>query len=301
MYTDLFLALLNRNNARGHPILLALVYVFCPAAAHWWLAGADPVPPFDPVWQSLQDLSSGGTLRDHLTRYGLSGLLGNVKTYIERVSSYRSQHPLVEAPELSRLFSKPNIDLSDRFGSSNTIQHLGGDWNNLFIYARTWAYLAHDWRKGLDVDSRSDYILKNEKVSLMLSFTRLPVQFDTWIWSLQIGHVRENRIGLLVSGMEQDQLRFSLLKKCSPIGNQPWPNTPSIFALDRESGEAAVFDQILPDSHLERLVAHFSNLARKGPHHPLNALRRPSICKKCGFQNQCFKNNMISPFALRDL
>lgn len=37
MYTDLFLALLNRHNARGHPILSALVYAFCPMAAHWWL------------------------------------------------------------------------------------------------------------------------------------------------------------------------------------------------------------------------------------------------------------------------
>lgn len=301
MYTDLFLALLNRNNARGHPILSALAYVLCPAAAHWWLAGADPVPPFDPVWQSLQDLSSGGTLREHLTRYGFSGQLGSVKTYIERVSSYRSQHPLIQAPELSRLFSKPTIDLSDRFGSQNAIQNLGGDWSNLFIYVRAWGYLAHDWREGLKVDLRSKYILKNEKVALILPFTRLPVQFDTWIWSLQIGHVRENKIGLLISDMEQDQLRFSLLKKCSPIGDQPWSNIPAIFALDRESGEATVFDQTLPDMDLERVVRHFSDLAKKGPHHPLQALRQPSICKKCGFQNQCFKINIISPFALRDL
>ena len=68
MYTDLFLALLNRGNARGHPILSALLYAFCPAAARWWLAGAEPTIPFDPVWQSLQDLASGGTLLVHLNR-----------------------------------------------------------------------------------------------------------------------------------------------------------------------------------------------------------------------------------------
>ncbi|MBI5964092.1 MAG: hypothetical protein HY863_11495 [Chloroflexi bacterium] len=301
MFTDLFLALLNKNNARGHPILSAMLYVFCPAATRWWQAGADPVLPFDPVWQSLQDLSSGGTLRDHLTHYGFDGVMEEVKEYIERVRTYRSQHPLIQASELTPQFTKPKIELPNRFGSQNAINNLGGDWRNLFIYVRAWAYLAHDWREGLNVDSTSGYILKNERVSLILPFTRLPVQFDTWIWRLQIGHVMETKIGLLVSNMEQDQLRFSLLGKCSPTGDQPWPNTPAIFALDRESGEAKVFDQTLPDRELERVVESLSNLARKGPHHPLNALRQPSTCKKCGYQNQCFKRNIISPFALKDL
>ena len=79
MYTDLFLALLNRGNARGHPILSALLYAFCPAAARWWLAGAEPTIPVDPVWPSLQDLASGGTLLDHLKRYGFSSLAGVIK------------------------------------------------------------------------------------------------------------------------------------------------------------------------------------------------------------------------------
>jgi hypothetical protein len=113
--------------------------------------------------------------------------------------------------------------------------------------------------------------------------------------------VVENKIGLLVSNMEQDQVRFSLMGKCSPCGDQPWPNTPGIFALDRESGQAQVFDQTLPDRELERVVQHFSGLAKHGPHHPLHALRQPSICKKCGYQNQCFKRDLISPFTLKNL
>ena len=48
MHTDLFFSLLNRENRRGHPILAAMLYSFCPAAARWWIAGADPQPPFDP-------------------------------------------------------------------------------------------------------------------------------------------------------------------------------------------------------------------------------------------------------------
>ena len=50
MYTDLFLALQDPQNPRGHPVLAALLYAFCPAAARWWLAGADPEQIFDPVW-----------------------------------------------------------------------------------------------------------------------------------------------------------------------------------------------------------------------------------------------------------
>jgi hypothetical protein len=43
MYTDLFTALVDRENPRGHPLLAALLYAFCPATARWWLAGAVPV------------------------------------------------------------------------------------------------------------------------------------------------------------------------------------------------------------------------------------------------------------------
>ena len=98
MHTDLFLALANNKNARGHPILAALAYAFCPAAARWWLAGAEPQPPFDPTWQALADLSSGGTLAEHLTRYGFPNLLDEMKRYVEEVQAYRLQHK-VQAPE----------------------------------------------------------------------------------------------------------------------------------------------------------------------------------------------------------
>jgi hypothetical protein len=301
MYTDLFLALLNRNNARGHPILSALVYAFCPTATHWWLAGVDPILPFDPVWQSLQDWTSGGTLREHLTRYGFEGLIQDIKEYVENVRTYRSHHPTIQAPEISRMFMGAKIASTNRFGSQNAIQHLGGDWRNLFVYVRTWAYLVDDWREGMRIERDSGYTLTSEKVSLILPFTRLPVQFDTWIWKVPVGHVMENRIGLLVSRKQQDQLRFSLLRKSSPPGKQPWPNTPTIFALDRESGESQHFDQTLPDKDLEHAVQSLSALAKNGPHPPLNAICNPLICKNCGFRNQCFNGNTISQFALKNL
>ena len=300
MYTDLFLALLNRKNPRGHPILSALLYTFCPAAARWWLAGAEPTLPLDPVWQSLQDLTSGGTLLDHLTRYGFGGLMEEIKEYVEQVRTYRSQHP-IPAPELLPLFRGGTIPAGRRFGSQNAINHLGGDWRNLFIYVRTWAFLTQDWRIGMRIEREPDYILSAEKVSLVLPFTRLPMQLDTWVWKVPVGHVMEIKFGLLVQRGEQDQLRFSLLRRSSPCGDQPWPNTPIVFALDRESGEVQHFDQTLSDKDLERVVQSLSNLAKNGPHPPLNALRQTSTCKSCGYQHLCFEKHFISPHALSAL
>ena len=300
MYTDLFYALLDRRNARGHPILSAMLYSFCPTAARWWLAGADPTPPFDPVWQSMQDLASGKTLLEYLVEYGFDGLVEEIRNYIREVEEYRSHNPM-QAPELMPLFRGGKIPAGRRFGSQNAINHLGGDWRNLFIYVRTWAFLSQDWRIGMRIERDAGYILSGEKLLLTLPFTRLPVQFDAWIWKVPVGHVMETKIGLMISNMEQDQLRFSLVKHCNSSDNRPWPNTPTVFALDRETGETTHFDQTLSDKDLERVVQSLSNLAKNGPHPPLNAIRQPSICKKCGYQHLCFEKNFISPYALSTL
>jgi hypothetical protein len=300
MYTDLFLALLNRNNARGHPILSALVYAFCPTAAHWWLSGADPTPPFDPVWQSMQDLASEKTLLEYLVDYGFDGLVEEIRNYIREVEEYRSHHP-VQAPELMPLFRGGKIPAGRRFGSQNAISRLGGDWRNLFIYVRTWAFLSQDWRIGMRIARDAGYTVSGEKLLLTLPFTRLPVQFDAWVWKVPVGHVTETKIGLMVSRMEQDQLRFSLIQRCNSSDNRPWSNTPTVFALDRETGEANHFDQTLSDKDLERTVKSLSELAKNGPHPPMNALQQPSICRKCGYQNLCFEKNFISPHALSTL
>jgi hypothetical protein len=302
MYTDLFLAMLNPKNARGNPILSALVYTFCPAAARLWLMGVVPKPPFDPVWKSLEDLSTGKTLLEFLTQYGFENLLDEIRSYVGEVEEYRRQHSNFQAPELMPLFRGGKISVSRRYGSQNAIQNLGGDWRNLFIYIRTWAFLSHDWRKAMQIGRDTDYSLKAEKVCLTLPpGVRMPVQFDTWVWQIPVGHVTETKIGSLLSNGEQDQLRFSLLNRCTTLGEQPWSNTPAIFSLDRETGETRHFDQLLANRDLENTVESLSNLAKKGPHPPLNALRQPSICKQCGYQQLCFTRNYISQHALKDL
>jgi hypothetical protein len=301
MYTDLFLAMLNPQNARGNPILSALVYTFCPYAARWWLAGANPTPPFDPVWKSLEDLSTGKTLAEFLIQYGFENLLEEIRSYIGEVEEYRNQHSKLQAPELTPLFRGGKIPVSRRYGSQNAINNLGGDWRNLFIYVRTWAFLSHDWRIAMQIERDSGYTLKAEKVCLTLPGVHLPVQFDTWVWQVQVGHVTETKIGSLISNGEQDQLRFSLLNRCTTLGKHPWSNTPAIFSLDRETGEVKHFDPLLANRDLEKIVVSLSNLAKKGPHPPLQALRQPSICKQCGYQQLCFTRNHISQHALKGL
>lgn len=299
MYTDLFLALLNRKNARGHPLLSAMLYSFCPTAARWWLVGADPIPPFDPIWKSLTDLASGATLLEFLIQYGFDSMIEEIRTYIREVEEYRRQYP-VSAPELMPIFRGGKISVGRRYGSQNAINNLGGDWRNLNVYVRTWAFLSQDWRINMKIESDSGYQLTSEKVCLTLPGLNLPVQFDTWIWKVPVGHVTETKIGTLVSNGEQDQLRFSLLNRCTTLGKQPWPNTPTLFALDCETGTVSHFDQLLADKDLEKMVQSLSNLAKKGPHPPLNALMQPSICKQCGYQQLCFEKNIISQHALKD-
>lgn len=298
MHTDLFRALLHRKNPRGHPILSALAYAFCPAAARWWLAGADPIPPFDPIWQCLQDLTSGGTLADHLNRYGFGGLMDEIKKYVQEVKAYRALHP-IQAPELLPLFRGGSIPAGMRFGSQNAINNLGGDWRNLFVYVRTWAFLSQDWRRGIGIAQDMEFTLASEVVALTLTGVRLPVQFEAWVWKVSVGHVKETRIGLLTQNDEQDPLRFALLARCNPLGDQPWPNTPLVFALDRDTGEVKNHDPTVDEKDLEPLVSSLAALAKKGPHPPLNALHHPIACHPCGYQHLCFEKHTLSQHALR--
>lgn len=262
--------------------------------------GADPLPPFDPVWKSLEDLSSGETLLEYLIKYDFENLIEDIRAYIREVEEYRRQHP-VSAPELMPIFRGGKISVGRRYGSQNAINNLGGDWRNLNTYVRTWAFLSQDWRINMKIERDSGYSLTGEKVCLTLPELRLPVQFDTWIWKVPMGHVTETKIGALVSNGEQDQLRFSLLRHCTTMGKQPWSNTPTLFSLDRETGAVSHFDQLLSDRDLGNMVQALSDLAKKDPHPPLNALRQPSICKQCGYQHLCFERNFISQHALKDL
>lgn len=298
MYTDLFLALLNEKNARTHGILLSLVYGFCPAAAYWWLSGAVPEQPFDPIWRALEDRASGRTLKDHLLRYGFENLIEEVRKYIDEVGKYRTQYGRILSPEIYPFFPGGTLDMGLRFGSQNAIENFGGDWRNLFNYVRTWAFLSQDWRGGMGIDVKSDYTFCAEKVHLVLPTYRLPIQFDVWLWKVSVGHITETKIGLLGRSNEQDQLRFTLMRYCQPMGQQPWQNTPTVHVLDPLTGESKLFERKFAKRYLESIVDFMAGLAIKGPYPPVHALNQSPRCKKCGFQKICFQENRITDYML---
>ena len=300
MYTDLFSALLKAENRRGHPILSAMLYSFCPTAARWWIAGADPEPPFDPVWQAVKDWTPEISLTERLKQYGLEDVVENVRIYVKAVDQCRHDNRNLRAPELLPTFKSNELPENRKFGSQNGIRNLGGNWDNLFIYARTWAFLLVDWRTGMDISTNSTFRPKIETVALTLPDYRQPVHFDTLVWHVQVGHVREARIGALVQDGELDLLRFGLLSRSNPQGDHPWPNLPQVYALDRETGDVKQAKLPVSSREFPVLVRQLAEAAKEGPYPPLNALQRPSACTGCGYQHFCYRNSNLTSHLLSE-
>jgi hypothetical protein len=133
-----------------------LLYVFCPAAARWWLVGADPVPPFDPVWKSLQDLASGETLHEYLIKYDFDGLIEEIRAYIREVEEYVTTP--CPSPELMPIFRGGNL-AGRRFGSQNAINPAAIE---ICSFTRAWPFFQ-DWRIGMQIERDSGYRLSSEK------------------------------------------------------------------------------------------------------------------------------------------
>lgn len=296
MYTDLFLAIKDPQNARGHPLLAALLYTFCPAAARWWLAGAEPEQVFDPIWQALIDQAGGGTLKDTLAGYGFETLVADAKQYVEQVEAFRRLHPGVAAPELLPTFDGGHLELAKRFGLKEAIDKLGGRWENFFSYVRAWAFLVSDWEAEMRFFGAPELAL----CWLMLSVPgmRRPVRFPAWAWLDRVGNGERVVIGLLVKGREQDELRFALARLAGPEGDKPWRVQPEVWAVDRESGQAEPIDPHIPTEHFAPTVTRLAELAREGPYPPLGALTSSERCRFCGFTAQCYAQGELSPLAL---
>ena len=315
MYTtDLWLALLDKDNPRSHPLLAALLYAFCPAAARWWLAGADPTPIYDPVWQALKDLSSGKTLKDALMHYGFEDILDEAKRYVDEVDAYRRTHPGIDAPETLPTFPGGRMALDRRFGLSDAIANLGKDWSNFYAYIRAWAFLCPEWEAKIQFFAAPE--LGHVRLALTLPGIRRPAYLPAWLWTVKQGYATRLVIGLPIDD-EQDELRFSLAA-CSPaylpapnrdkeaneengkVESKRWLVTPEVWALNRSSGIAEPRDPRIDDEHLPALVNLLANAAEKGPHSPLAALHRPSDCRVCGYQSLCYQEHRLAPLAFAE-
>ena len=300
-HTDLFKALIN-NNARGHPVLTALLYVFCPMAAKWWLNGADPVVPYDVVWEAISDFTTDLTLKDALVKRGVPDLVGHVKRYYEQVTKFRSfncyDYP---ASELSQGFKGDTIEVTARSGYQDAFdKHFGGDWRNVLRFSRTWLFTTQDWRGGVGVEANKGYAL--QKVTLLLNVPRLNkglIRWPAWCWRIKDGHALRIVLGMMTYENWQDQLRFALAASSQSYLVEviedgkvkqktfPWEVSPQLYSLDRKYGSvrpARLYDT----EKLVLTIPQLAETARKGACPPLGALFHQGNCEHCGFQALCF-------------
>ena len=298
MHTDLFLALLDKKNARGHPLLAALLYAFCPAAARWWVNGADPTPPFDPLWQALADRATGQSLKEALCVYGFENLLDEAQEYVRLVDTQRREHPGVTAPE--RLFPQPTVEGAKRFGLREAIAKLGGDWDNFFVYIHAWVFVYVDWEYRMRFNSIPEF--RPVKLALSLPGFSRAVYLPAWQWVAQHDRTPRTALGLFVHGGNQaSQLRLALARLAQPAEDETWTSSPEVWALARTTGLADHIDILVVAEELPRIVKWLAQLAKAGPHPPLLALQDPAQCTTCGFHALCFtQTGEISPLALRE-
>lgn len=284
--TSLFEALSHPENARGHPILLALAWAFCPAAAGWWAGGAVPEVPPDPVRVALRDLAAGWTLRKAMVERGLERVFEEAPRYVQAVEAFRRQHPGIPSPETSPLFPYDRLPLSKRFLLTAAVAPLGG-WDGFYEYLRTWGFLVDDWAKAMHVREPT---LEAVELALAVPGTRRPVRWPAFVLS-------EGPRELLL--LFEEGLAAELMARADRIG-RPWNGRPEGWRVFPD-GTAKPFVPALDDSHLPDLIQALARSAREGPWPPLGALDHPGRCTRCGFRALCWEKEVLRPEALSRL
>lgn len=299
MYTDLFLALIDEANPRGHPILAGLLYAFCPSAARWWKEGVKPDVPFDLLWQMLLDRQAGRSLQDVLKEYGFETLLEEVKSYIEMVRVFRSHHFGTAAPETLPVFRTVTIEPKKRFNLSAAIRKLDGNWDHLLEYARLWAFVYPDWVRAFNMTTVPNF----RAVRLAFAFPETtPVYFPAWTWEANAvkNRAAKSRVlwGLIVNRkQDHDQLRLLLAEMVAQRNDEP----VEVWTLVAETGQAEPFDPKIPFEDLRTHLMGLAALAKQGPYPPLNAYQNPGRCRQCAFQRECYEGGQGHGLARRKL
>ena len=308
METDLFRALLDSQNSREHPILLALLYEFCPMAAYWWEAGADPVLPGDQVWLLMEKRASGKTLREVLEEAGLgdADILENVRKYRDEIDRHRSLDEMKRyiAPELGPYFRSDVKVKQQSYGLSNNYANVGAkSWDGVLEFVRLWLYVFVDWQQNMHAaykEGESEVSFK----PVRLAFTPLAglkvVYFPGWWWRVKGRSITSDFLGVLLEDVQkQDQLKFALLAgSLNADEKYPW-KPPFVWALDRKTGEAAPYYHPVEPQDALAMIEPLAHAAKRGPYPPLNALRNYRVCRECGFKDQCYKNNIFTKYGVR--
>jgi len=289
MQTDLWMDLGNPANRRGHPLLLALLYVFCPAAAHWWLAGADPLIPFDPLWQAHNLRAGGRTLREALEAWGLGELLPTARKYVDRVEAFRaqSQHLRVTAPELLPTFLGGKLPVADRHGLAGAFERIGG-WENFFPFVRAWAFTVRDWQQMLGLPGTP----KLERISISTG-EALAEPALLSVWKLRAG--RRSVLGLFEPADATIGEWAAEVYLHGPAAAQE----EELFILS-ETGTGIRAVAKFGAGNIRMLVGRMTELARGYPGLPVNALKNPSVCRRCGYRHLCWGDGEegLTPLAL---
>lgn len=291
MFKDLFI-LAHEYRGKSNPIVTALLYIFCPAAAHWYLRDTLVHDVFDITWKALEDYSSGITMADCLRKYDLGTILPEVWKYIDEVKQFRCDYPDLQAPETTKFFRYGKRD--NIFGLQNQLNNLGGSWSSLLEYVRVWAYMMRDWHTDMKIpnDEHTEWELKKFTVRLSapMEHGKTYVKYPVWGWEVTNESSKKIYLGLLVSGGIQDALRFALVNDSKPADGHGWPDEkhPSLFALDRVTGGAAQINLAVSQEYALNAVLPIHKAARIGPNIPLGAFQNYNQCLSCGYGKICF-------------
>ena len=308
MSKDLFI-LAKETQGRSNPIVTALLYAYCPAAAHWYVRNRPVNDVFYLVWKALEDYATGRTLVECLTEYGLSTVIPEIKHYIEQVELFRRRHTDgVPAPETTILF-KSGKRADSTFGIQSQLENLGGSWNNVLEYVRIWAFVIRDWKTSMKLPSGENVRREFKKFIVSPSapgvYSRLRVHFPVWGWEVTVGRARSVYLGLLVSNRKQDVLRFALINNSDLVGDKPGQDgqRPYLYALDQVSGEADDMNLAIDHESALKMVIPMYQTARIGPDFPLGALQGHDKCRSCGYSRICFgeKNHDLLVPSLNQL
>lgn len=290
---DLFLALQEERNQRGHPLLAGLLYAFCPRAARWWTAGADPELPTDPIWLALEDMAAGLSLGRALKQHGLASLVDSAKEYVKTARRYRRNHPDIAAPEATAFFDEVRgrpVPVEGKLRLKKAEQF--GGWSGYYEYLRTYAFLFEDWTDALNMPNTAT--VHKIRLSLRVKYgnkTVQPVSWPTWMWTSR--GPREVVTALAFEG-NQDYLRFSLFADADRRDGK-WKGRPEIWVL-HQNGEAQAYQPALSAKGVRTLLEWADTLVHRGPYLPVGAMTAPHRCGACGFRTYCWEDDAMTEF-----
>jgi hypothetical protein len=292
---DIFI-LAKQMAGKQNPIVSALLYDFCPAAAHWYVRGAEPEEVFDVVWKAFEDYATGKNFREIIEGFGLTTMIPEIRKYIAAVEECRSRYSKDgPAPEISHDLG---ATFSSQFGLQNQLNNLGGTLTEFKHYIRVWRFLMGDWKAGMKMDQKttSQRIFQLFTVSLSapgVVQSNLRVHMPVWGWEVRIGQARRVYLGLLVSNRKQHPLRFALVHGADRADDKTWPNNgrPDLWALDRDSG--AVEPIIVRSEAILNLIPRWHDEAQYGRNRPVG-LDDKETCRFCGYRTLCY--GKIPPF-----